>query len=216
MQTEVLTATKRKTLGSKHTRRLRSAGKCPAVIYGHGEDPETVTLEQHDVEVALLHHSRVLELNIEGSAQQYLIKAVQYDHLGSTPLHLDLMRVSADERVEVKVEVVLKGVPKGVNEGGVLMQLSNDLEIECPVTSIPDSIRGDVGELNIDDVLTVGDLKLPPGVKAMVDADERVAVVQPPAVEQETDEEAGEGAEGGSAEPEIIGRKKEDDEGGDD
>lgn len=212
MKTEVLTATKRKTLGSKHSRRLRGAGKCPAVIYGHGEDPESVTLEQHEVEVALLHHSRVLELNIEGSAQQYLIKAVQYDHLGSTPLHLDLMRVSADERVEVKVEVVLKGVPKGVDEGGILMQLINDLEIECPVTSIPDSIRGDVSHLNIDDTLSVGELKLPPGVRALADADERVAVVQPPAVEQETEEAVGEGEEAKSAEPEIIGRKKEDGE----
>lgn len=216
MQTETLTATKRKTLGSKHTRRLRGAGKCPAVIYGHGEDPETITLEQHEVEVALLHHSRLLELNIEGSARQYLIKAVQYDHLGSTPLHLDLMRVSADERVEVKVEVVLKGVPKGAHEGGILMQLINDLEIECPVTGIPNSIRGDVSNLNIDDMLTVGDLILPPGVKALVDADERVAVVQPPAVEQETEEEPVEGEAETSAEPEIIGRKKEDDEEGGD
>jgi len=216
MQTETLTATRRKMLGSKHTRRLRNAGKCPAVIYGHGEAPESITLEQHDVEVALLHHSRLLDLNIEGSAQQYLIKAVQYDHLGNTPLHLDLMRVSADERVEVKVEVVLKGVPKGANEGGVLMQLINDLEIECPVTSIPNSIRGDINHLDIDDVLTVADLKLPPGVIALVDAEERVAVVQPPAVEKETEEEADEAAEEGAAEPEIIGRKTEEAEDSDD
>lgn len=211
METATLVATRRKLLGSKHTRRLRREGKLPAVIYGHGEDPETVALSAHDVEVALLHHSRVLDLNIEGKAQQFLIKSVQFDHLGTNPLHLDLMRVRADERVVVHVEVELKGVPKGAHDGGILSQLINDLEIECPVTGIPDTIRGNISDLGIDDTLKVKDLEIPDGVKVMVDMDDPVAIVRPPAVEVETEEEETSDAEA-SAEPEVIGRKKEEGE----
>jgi len=213
MDNTTLVAKRRTLLGTKHTRRLRQTGQLPAVIYGHGEAPETIALDRHEVEVALLHHSRVLGLNIEGSPKQYLIKAVQYDHLGTNPMHLDLMRVRADERVQVSVEVELKGVPKGAHEGGVLMQLVNDLQIECSIIHIPDVIRGVVSDLGIDESLSVKDLDLPEGVTVLSDANERVAVVRPPtaAAESTEEEELPEGgAEASGSEPEVIGRKKED------
>ena len=208
MQSVTLPATSRKHLGTKHTRRLRQQGKLPAIIYGHGETPEPVTIDAHEMENALHHHSRVIELNVDSKKGQYLIKAIQYDHLQSTPIHMDLMRVDADEKVTVKIEIQLRGTPAGASDGGVLTQLINDLEIECMVTAIPESLRPTVTSLGVDEALTVGDLELPDGVTALLDPAEKVAICRVPTEEEEV-EETVEGEEESTAQPEIIGRPKE-------
>jgi large subunit ribosomal protein L25 len=208
MDTVVLPATRRKVVGSKHSQRLRQHGQLPAIVYGHGERPEAIALQAHDVEVALLHHSRLVQLDVEGTKQQYLIKAVQYDHLGTTPIHVDLMRVSMDERVTVQVTIELKGTPKGAAEGGHLDQLMDAVEVECLVTAIPESFRANVNNLGIGDAVSVGDIELPPGVKLLTDPEEKIAICREPTVAREVEEEEIEAVEG-EAEPEVIGREKE-------
>ncbi|MEZ6086405.1 MAG: hypothetical protein R3E58_21195 [Phycisphaerae bacterium] len=92
--------------------RMRKNGKMPAIIYGHGEKPEPITIDAHEAENLLDHHSRVIELQLNGSKSSFLIKSVQYDYLGTNPIHLDLMRVNVNERIQVNVEIELWDRPR--------------------------------------------------------------------------------------------------------
>src|SRR3954469_15194305 len=200
-----LTAQPRDGLGSRKVKRLRDQGLIPGVVYGHKEAVVPVTLPKKELSTHLSHGAHVFDLSLDGRAEKVLVKDVQYDHLGIEVLHIDLARVSADERVEVTVPLELKGTPKGEDEGGVLQQMVAELEIETLVTDIPDSIIHNVSEMAVDDVLHVRDIKLPPGAKAMQDGDLIVAAVR--VIEEEAGAPA---AEGETAEPEVIGRKAED------
>lgn len=181
----------------------------PAIIYGHGEAPESASFSTHDVQVALAHGARTLRVELGGATTQYLIKEVQYDYLGDVPIHMDLARVSLDERVKVRVGIELRGVAKGVSDGGMLDQHMVELEVECLVAEIPDTLRPVVADLELGASLLVKELELPPGVVALADPKERVATVrvlaeQPEAAEAEGEEGAGD------AEPERIGRVRKD------
>lgn len=207
MEVATLPAKRRTLLGSKHTRRVRQQGQIPAIIYGHNEAPVAIAVDAHEIEVLLAHHSRVVNIDLDNQAAQYLIKAVQYDHLNTTPIHLDLMRVSADETVELEVEVVLRGVPQGVHEGGVLLQMMSRVQVECLVTAIPEEIRCSVVDLALGGAVHVSDLKTPEGVKILNDPDDLIAICREQAAEAEA--APVEGAEATSAEPEVIGKKPE-------
>ncbi|MEK7730917.1 MAG: 50S ribosomal protein L25, partial [Planctomycetota bacterium] len=145
----------RETSGTRISRALRAAGRLPAVIYGHGEAPESVSLAHHEVEVALAHGARTLQVDLNGAVKPYLIKQVQYDHLGTNLIHLDLSRVDLHERVKVRVGIELRGVPKGIHEGGVLDQQMAQIEVECVVTEIPDTFHPLVTHLDLGDSLLV-------------------------------------------------------------
>lgn len=212
MERMTVKAEPREPSGTRAARVLRATGRLPVVIYGHREAPETVSLSRHDVEVALAHGARTLEVEFAGKIGQYLIKDVQYDHLDHEPIHLDLTRVDIDERVTVRVGIEPRGVPKGVSEGGVLDQHMADLEIECLVTEIPNTLHPFVTELGLGESLFVKDLELPPGVKALADPDERVTTVR--TLMEAPEPEAVEEGEEKTAEPEVIGRAhKEEDKG---
>ncbi|MCH8206525.1 MAG: 50S ribosomal protein L25, partial [Chloroflexi bacterium] len=105
------------------------AGKLPAILYGHKREPVGLTLDRHDVEMQLAHGAHLINLEMEGRKQPCLIKDVQYDHLGSTPIHVDLTRVELDERVKVRVPIEVRGHAKGVAEGGVLFLDVAEVEI---------------------------------------------------------------------------------------
>ncbi|UCE59552.1 MAG: 50S ribosomal protein L25 [Phycisphaerales bacterium] len=204
MESMAVKAEPRAETGTRASGKLRAAGRMPGIIYGHGEPPDSISLHAHDVEVALAHGVRVLEVDLRGASQQYLIKDVQYDHLDAAPIHIDLTRVDLDERVTVRIGIELKGVPKGVSEGGVLDQLMADIEVDCLVTEIPDTLHPVVTHLGVGESLLVQDLELPPGVTAHADADAGVAMVRALAVAEEPEmpEEVPEETE----EPERIGR----------
>ena len=202
-----LKAESRSALGSRANKRLRDQGFIPGVVYGHKEAVVPVTLPKKELSTHLARGAHVFDLSLAGKTEKVLVKDVQFDHLGIEVLHVDLARVSLDERVEVTVPLELKGTPKGEAEGGVLQQIVAQLQIECLVTDIPDRIIQSVSEMAIDDVLHIKDLTLPPGAKALQDEDLIVAMVKvieeeavAPAVEAET------------AEPEVIGRKPEEGE----
>lgn len=213
METASLKSEPRKTEGTRHARALRKVGKLPVVIYGHGEPPEAVSLSQHDVEIALKHGARTLKVDIRGESKPYLIKEVQYDHFADTPIHLDLARVDLNERVRVKVGIELRGVPKGVADGGVLDQSMGQIEIECLVTDIPDTLHPFVTQLALGESLYVKDMQLPPGVVAVADPNDRIATVRK-IVETVAAAAPAEGEEAAVAEPERIGRIKKDEEAG--
>ena len=213
MEIITLKGERRESRGTRRAKKLRETGKLPAIIYGHGEAPEQIALADHDVEVALAHGARILQVNVDGAVKPYLIKEVQYDHLASTPIHLDLARVDLNERVRVRIGIELRGIPKGISEGGILEQAIASVEVECLVTEIPDTLHPLVTELKLGDSLFVKDLQFPPGVNPLANPDDRVASVKLLAVEA-APAPAPEG-EAAPAEPERIGRirKEEPEEG---
>jgi len=209
MEITQLPAEKRESLGTKVSRRLRKEGKMPAIIYGHGQAPESVAVPVRDLRTVLEDGAHLVELKIDGAAQQCLIKDVQFDHLGILPVHADFTRVDLNERVKVRVPLEFRGTPIGVNEGGLLDHDMVDIEIECLVTEIPDSIRVNVANLKLGQSLHVKELELPGSVKAISPAEQIVASVRAKAAEVEVTAPTEEGA----AQPEIIGRKEKVEEG---
>lgn len=215
MQAATVRAEARNAFGRRAMSRLRDTGMLPAIIYGHKLEPEAVALAAHDVELALAHGAHLWKVDIGGQETQYLLKDVQYDHLGTNPIHVDLARVNLDERVHVKVPLEIRGTPAGTHEGGVLDQMMIDVDVECVVTEIPDEIRVNVDHLHLGQALHVKELSLPSGVKALGHAEDIVCIVraQTAAALEGAEEEAE--AEG-SAEPELIRRKEEEEESGGD
>lgn len=183
--------------------RLRKRGLIPAVVYGHGESPESVAVSLHDLEQTLQHKTHVVKIDYGSRSEQYLLKEVQYDHLDKSPLHVDLMRVRSDERVHVKVPVEFKGSIKTAH--AVLVQLLSDVNVECLLLQIPESIRVNIGDLDLGDQIKVSDLELPPGVKVLHNPNELVATVRI-AGHIETPVVPLEGPEAEAKEPEVIGR----------
>lgn len=206
-ETAQIQAQARQQLGTRANRRLRTTGALPGVIYGHKEAIVPITLPAKEMALHLDHGRHVFSLNFDGRIETVLVKEVQYDHFGKDLIHVDFARVNLDERVEVTVPIELKGESVGQKDGGVLQQIISELEIECLVTEIPDSIRHDISELPLDGEVRISDLKLPEGIKVLQDTDQVVCAIH--AVKEEEPEITEEVA---SDEPEIIGRKKEDEE----
>ena len=201
----VLLAQERKGLGTREARRLRKQSKVPAVVYGHGEGTVSVYLAADELGKAIRQGARVIDLKQGDKIQKALIRELQWDPFGQDILHADFARVSADERITLDVRVELRGTAPGVTAGGVLVQQTHNLHVECSVISVPESIRVNVGELQIDGILHVRDLVLPEGVKVTNDPDAIVVQITQKIVEGETPADAV--AE--TAEPEVIGKKKE-------
>jgi len=204
----VLKAERRSQSGTRAARKLRNQGYVPAIIYGHKQEPKSVTLNRHDVSLELQHHHRLLDLNLEGKREQCLVKEVQYDYLGENIIHVDLARVDMDERVTVTVALELRGTPAGVSEGGVLNQLLSEVELECIVSNIPENIRVKIHDMAIGDSLTAGELELPEGTILQTPAEAPVLIVQMAAEAPEEEAAAEEGSAAG-AEPDVIGVEEE-------
>ncbi|MBL8796449.1 MAG: 50S ribosomal protein L25 [Planctomycetia bacterium] len=209
-----LTTEPREAGGSRVARRLRRQDppRIPAVVYGHKEAVLNLSLLEEELVKALRHGARVIELKVGGKDEQTLIQEVQYDHLGLEILHVDFRRVSKDEKVVVTVRLELKGLAPGVTAGGVLDQPIHALHVECLALSLPDSIRVNINELQIGSVIHVKDLTLPPGVKAMDDADAVVVQVKAPEAEPTPGAEVPGAA--GAVEPEVITRRAAEDKEG--
>lgn len=209
----ILTAHHRSRLGTRYARRLRQQGRLPAIVYGHGLEPTPVTLDAHDA----LHHihrgEKVFRLQLDGqtSLQVVLLKAVQFDYLGTHVVHVDLARVDLDERVHTRVPLHLVGDARGLHTAGaILMHPLDEIEIECRVADLPESIDVDVTELDVGHAITAGDVRLPlPSMRLLTDPTALVAqiVIQARAkTEEELTVEA-------TAQPEVITEKKKEAEG---
>jgi len=211
-ETVELTAEKREGRGTRLAERLRKQGKVPAVVYGHKQETLSVSVSHELLLAAVRQGARVLDIKVNGAVEKAQIKELQWDYLGKDVLHVDLKRVSADERIEVEVRIQLKGIAPGAAGGaGVLDQPLHVLRIECLAIAVPDFIPVNIGELQLEQAIHVKDLKFPEGVVAVGDPD--AIVVHVTAVKAEATP-AGEVLPGGS-EPEVITRtgKKGEEEG---
>ena len=206
----VLKAEKRASHGTRASRKERKAGNVPAIVYGHKAEPISVTLNYHDFALEMQHHHRLLDVELEGKQEKLLIKEVQYDHLGDKIIHVDLTRVDLTERVQMTVRLEFRGTPAGLAEGGVLHQMSADIELECLVTNIPESIRVNIAEMQPGDMLLAKNIELPEGTSLATAPETPVVAVRLAVEAPEEEEEEG---TSGEAEPEIItAREKPEDE----
>jgi len=192
---------KREGRGTNKAQKLRKQGLVPGVLYGHKQETLSVSLSAHDLESAIRHGHRVVDLNLAGTREKAQICDLQWDHLGKEIVHVDFKRVSEDERIHITVRIEVKGVAPGIAAGGILDQPLHTLTVECPVIKVPESIRVNVSELQLGQAIHVKDLTLPPDVKALADPEAIVVHVTSPALEPAPSEESAQ------AEPEVIGRK---------
>jgi|APGre2960657468_1045069.scaffolds.fasta_scaffold07740_2 large subunit ribosomal protein L25 len=191
----------RQATGTQASRRLRRQGLVPAILYGHGEKCIDLSTKREALELIVRHGSRVVELTgaVKTSA---LVRELQWDTFGVEPIHVDFLRVSASDRIKVKVPIDLKGECPGQRAGGVVSLLMHEIELECEAAAIPEKIHALVGKLQLGGVIKVHDLELPKGAKSVAEADETVVTCILPV---QKGEEAAPGV--GGVEPELIGRK---------
>jgi large subunit ribosomal protein L25 len=211
METPTVKGQLRKHAGTRRAQELRKQGQLPGIIYGHGEEPVMFSVDRHELEVELLHRHRLLSLDLQGTKKSYLIREVQYNHLGSEPVHLDLMRVDMNEVIRVQVAVELVGTPKAAGHSGILEHGLNTILVECLASNIPDVIKARVSDLEVGQAVTVSQLELPAGVRAITAGTEVVATLRAMAAEVEA---AAEPAAEGEArtEPEVISKGKAEEE----
>jgi large subunit ribosomal protein L25 len=204
--TTSLRVARREPEGSRATRRLRRSGRVPGVVYGGGDEPITFAVEARVLRSALAHGGAVIDLSVEGgAAQPVVVKDEQHHPVTGSLLHVDLLRVRLDRPIEATTILELTGGDEapGVKEGGVLEQVTRELNIEALPTSIPDTIEHDVSAMEMNDTLTLAAITAPEGVTLLDDPDETViATLSPPRVEEEPEEELEE-------ETELIGEDGE-------
>src|SRR3972149_742014 len=199
----------RQTFGKWNNRRLRREGRLPAILYGHGEEPVSLTLGADQLEAVVRHGAKVVDLDGAASGKA-LLQDVQWDTFFSHVLHVDLLRVVAGEKVTVEVAIELRGESPGTRDGGILEQLIHSVEIEVQLDLVPDKLCVNVNQLQVGSELLVKDVAgVPAGATLLPDADEVGVQCSLPVVGAEGAAE--EAAEGG-AEPEVIGKGKEDGE----
>jgi large subunit ribosomal protein L25 len=207
-----------RTPGNKNAaRRVRVAGKVPAVVYGAGKDAVSVAVDPRQVKAILYSktgHNTIFDLALEGEKTKAMIVDWQYEPIKGSLLHIDLKRIAMDKKLTVQVPIVLKGEAAGVkNEGGILEQILREVELECLPADIPASIEVDVSELVLGKVVRVSDLSHSDKIKFLTDENQPVAHVT--TVKEEVvatpDAVAVEGAT--PAEPEVIKKGKQDAEG---
>jgi large subunit ribosomal protein L25 len=210
-QAVLLVGQPRTTNGTRKARQLRKQGLVPAVLYGHKEQVLSLSLARDDLYRAVRHGTRVVDLQAGGKTEKALIRDVQWDHLGHDILHVDFARVSADERIVIEVRLEIRGTAPGVAAGGVVDQPLHTLKVECPALSPPESIRVNIGDLQLGQAIHVKELKLPDNVVAVTDGETVVVHVTQKMVEEEV--AAAPAGAPTTAEPEVIGRKPTEEEG---
>lgn len=220
--TAALSAQLRDETGKGNARKLRSTGRVPAVIYGHGEETRKLSVDAHEL-MTLFSKIRVentvITMNIEGEKQpsQALVREVQRHAFRDDVVHVDFYQIHAGEAITVEVPIRLVGAAPGVKEGGILQHALNEIEVRCLPSKIPETLDVDISSLEVGDSVHVSDIPQPEGVEFLIDPERTVCSVMAPTVAAvDEEEEEAEGLEG-LEEPEVIARGKSEgeEEGGD-
>ncbi len=184
-----LSAEPRTEFGKGGARRTRRAGKIPAVIYGHGADPRHVSLPAREFTTAIRKGGAnvLLTLELEGSEQLAIPKAIQRHAIKGIFEHVDLLAVRLGEKVVIDVPLVVVGE---VVSGGLLAQESTSVSIEAEATHLPSRIEVNIGGLAIGTQITAGDLVLPAGSSLAIDADHVLLIVQEAPTAEQMEAEA--------------------------
>src|SRR5436190_17206179 len=209
-------AKQREGRGKNDARRARRDGMVPIAVYGGGSETLAAVAPLRDLAAILRSESgrnTIFTIEVEGvGVSAVMFHDRQIDPIRGRLIHADLTRLVKGQKIEVTVPLHLVGEPIGVKERqGVLEQIIREIEIRCEPRMIPDAINVDVSNLDVHDVLHVSDLKVEEGVELLQDSDVVIATVG--MVKEEA--EAAPAIEGEEpAEPEVIGKGKKEDEGG--
>jgi large subunit ribosomal protein L25 len=186
------------TGGSRATRRLRRTGQVPGVLYGGEGEPVSFSVDARELRHALAARGAVLELEIDGSTQPAVLKDAHYHPVRGETMHIDLLRVRLDVAIHATVPIELTGgdAAPGVVQGGVLDQVTREVNVEALPTDIPETISFDASAMQINDTVYLSALQPPQGVTLLDDLEETVlATLSPPNVDVEAEEEAEEAIE---------------------
>ncbi len=201
-----LAAEPRTDTGKGPARRVRAAGRVPAVLYGHGIAPEHFSVDAREFSQALRSGgaNALLQVALGDTTHLALAREIQRHPVRGTYTHIDFLVVRRGEKVTVLVPVRPTGQAPGVVAGGILDQDLHHLNVEAEVTAVPEAVEADVSGLEVGDVLRVSQLTVPSGVTILDDPDASVVSVIAPTVERVAEEEvaaaAEEGAEAAAAE----------------
>jgi large subunit ribosomal protein L25 len=211
MSTTLIATTGRPT-GSAASRRMRSEGLVPGVLYGHGMTPISLSVVRRDLRLALSGSTgtnTVLDLTVDGTVYPALVKEMQRHPVKRTVIHVDFIQINLNEEITIAVPLRLEGEAKAViAEGGLVDPAVDTIEVVTTPRNIPPELTIDISDMRMDTVLRLSDLTLPAGVTATGDPDMPIVTVlvtrAAEAAEAAEGEEAAEGAEesgeGGGAE----------------
>ncbi|MCW8139114.1 MAG: 50S ribosomal protein L25 [Planctomycetota bacterium] len=212
MKTVPLKARRRSEKGTRACRRLRRAGEIPINLYGRHGEGEHQNLElaasAYDVMQLLGKHASFLDVTFEGKTEMAVMREVQRDAFGDDVLHVDLVMIDPTKPVELAVDIVVRGEAKGQKSGGRLLVELRQLHASAIPSKMPTEIVAKVDDLDINGVLTVGQLELPEGVTVAEESDQIVVHVLPPLSEEELAAQST-AATAAAGEPEVIGKKKD-------
>jgi large subunit ribosomal protein L25 len=206
-----LVAETREGTGKGAARKLRAAGRVPAILYGHGMDPVALSVDSREL-FHLLHTGAganvLVDLVVDGTEHLALPRDVQRDHIRGRFVHVDFLAVRRDEKIHVTIPLRIVGESPGVKAGGVLEHHLWELNVECLATDVPEAIDVDISGLEIGSGVRVSDLKVRSGVTILTSPEDSVLAVTQPQVAVE-EEEAAEAVEGEVAEEEAEGATAE-------
>jgi large subunit ribosomal protein L25 len=211
--TTKLNVNSRAAEGSRAVRRLRRSGRVPGVLYGGGGEPVGFDADSRELRLALAGSGAVLDLSVDGGKPTpVVLKEAQRHPVRGETIHVDLLRVNLNEAIHAVVPVELEGIDDapGVKEGGVLEQITRELNVEALPTAIPESIVHQVGEMQIGETILLSALSTPEDVTLLDDPEETViATLSPPRLQSEAADEI-------EAETELVGEDGAQDAGADD
>ena len=206
----------RESQGSRYTRRLRREGVVPGIVYGTGGDSQAFQTDARELQRLLSSGAAVFDLQLDGKGIPVIVKDQQLHPVRGEVMHIDMLRVNLNEAIQTTVLVEVHGSEEapGVKEGGVLEQVTRELNIEALPGDIPEKIDVDVSDLEAAGTRTLADVSAPDGVTFLDDPEETVIatitipteVPEEPEIEEETELVAeGEAAEGEEAEAAAEG-----------
>jgi large subunit ribosomal protein L25 len=200
--TTQLDAKSRAANGSREARRLRRSQRVPGVLYGGDGEPLSFDVDARELRLALARAGAVLDLSIDGAkATPVVLKEAQRHPVKGETVHVDLLRVRLDRAIHAVVALELAGVDSapGVREGGIMEQITRELNIEALPTAIPEAIVHEVGELQIGETIMLSAVTAPEGVTLLDDPEETVlATLTAPRLQTESDTEI-------EGETEVVG-----------
>ncbi|MDH5684611.1 MAG: 50S ribosomal protein L25 [candidate division WOR-3 bacterium] len=200
----------RTTIGKSANRSLRRNGLVPAVIYGRGEEPQNLVINEKEFSRLLEKikgHSPILDMELAGKPIKCVIKLIQRNPITLNLLHVDFQKVHAREKISVAVPIILKGSAQGIKAGGILDHRLREIPIRAEVDKIPEHVEVDITELKLGHSIHVSDLKLE-GVEFTLPADTTIVSVLAPRKVEEVVAPAAAAAAEETKEPEVITEKK--------
>ncbi len=191
-QTTKLPISPREPEGSRATRRLRRSGRVPGILYGGDAEPLAFSVDARELRHALAATGAVLEVSDGSSSSPAILKSAHYHPVRGETMHVDLLRVDLNVAIHAVVPLELTGGDDapGVKEGGVLEQITRELNIEALPTSIPESICHDVSSMQINETATLEQVNPPRGVTIVDDPETVIATLVPPTLDVEAEEES--------------------------